>query len=147
MIDPHTASTAMGIANSALSAVKSALELGKKTTDLDLKRELNLAVDAVLELKLKVHELAEENQQLKTSLQQRGNITRGVHGFWFREGETDPLCPKCYEGDGKTIYLTPAENWNGGVRRDCKVCGEMYMEKPMDLSSGSIRPHIRRYGR
>jgi hypothetical protein len=148
MIDSHNAAAAVGLANSALSAVKSALELGKKTTDLSLKHELSNAVDSVLDLKVKVHELADENRDLRALLQQKEKITRtGEHGFWFREGETDPLCPKCYEDAGKTIYLTPAVPWNGGVRRDCYVCSQMYMEKPMNLAGGSIRPHIRRFGR
>lgn len=148
MIDSHSAAAAVGLANSALSAVKSAFELGKKTTDLDLKHELNSAVDSVLELKIKVHELADENRELRNLLAQKGKITRtGEHGFWFRDGESDPLCPKCYEDTGKTIYLTPAEPWNGGIRRDCKVCDHMYMEKPMNFEGGSIRPHVRRFGR
>jgi hypothetical protein len=140
-INSHTASTALGLASSALSSVKTALELGKKTTDLHLKKELNNAVDSVLELKVKVHELAEENRELLERLEQRETIVRsGTHGYWFKSGETDPLCPKCYEESGKTIYLPASERWSGGIRRDCRVCHSVYWEQQMNLNTGSIRP-------
>lgn len=141
-LDPHSAAGAVGLANSALSAVKSAFELGKKTSDFDLKKHLHTALDDVLELKLKVHELAEENRILRERLEQKDSITRsGEMGYWFKEGETDPLCPKCYEESGKQVYLPPPQPWSGGIRRDCRVCSEVYWEKPMNLSPRSIRPY------
>ena|ERR1035437_898168 len=142
MIDPTTAGAAVGLANSAYTSVKSAFEVGKKISDLDLKKHLSAAVDDVLELKIKVHELAEENRTLREQLEQKDKVVRsGEFGYWFKEGETDPLCPKCYEGSGKTIYLTASEPWSGGIRRHCRVCSAYYWEKPMNLKTGSIRPY------
>jgi len=68
MIDPHSAATALGIANSAISSVKSALDLAKNVQDRDLKRELSNVMDNVLDLKAKVLELDEENRNLRRSL-------------------------------------------------------------------------------
>jgi hypothetical protein len=125
MIDPHTATTALGIANTAIGSVKSALELAKKTKDLDLKHEISNVMDNVLELKAKVLELDEENRNLRQSLEQKETIKREPkHGFWLKEGETAPLCPRCYEGaEHLTVYLSNAKFSDiFGYRRTCNVC-------------------------
>jgi hypothetical protein len=137
-----TATTALGLANSAVSAVKSAYELTKKTSDMELKHQMSTVMDTVLDLKAKIIELDEENRTLREQLGQKDKIVRGGEfGYWFKEGETDPLCPKCYEESSKTIYLPASEPWSGGIRRHCRVCSAYYWEKPMDLSTGSIQPY------
>jgi hypothetical protein len=119
------ATTALGLANSAVSAVKSAYELSKKTSDLDLKHQISHVLDTVLDLKVKIIELDEENRMLRQQVEQKDNLKRdAVTGFWFKDGdEAAPLCPKCYESDNKLIYLThnraseySSENYL------CKVC-------------------------
>jgi hypothetical protein len=48
---------------------------------------------------VKVYELAEENRSLRELLDQKASIKRDPQfGYWFKEGETEPLCLKCYEG-------------------------------------------------
>jgi hypothetical protein len=137
-----TAATALGLANSAVSAVKSAYELTKKTSDMELKHQMSAVMDTVLDLKAKIIELDEENRTLREQLEQKDRVVRtGEFGYWFKEGEKDPLCPKCYEESGKTIYLTASEPWSGGVRRDCRVCNCTYWEQPIRVQTGSIRPH------
>jgi len=78
----------------------------------------------VLEMKIKILELDEENRKLKEQLNQKGSIKRESRtGFYFKdEAMDDPLCPKCYEGDGKLIYLPASERWSGGIRRVCREC-------------------------
>lgn len=131
-IDPHSVASAIGLANNALGAVKSAFELGKKTTDLELKQHLSDAVDNVLELKIRVHDLAEENRSLREQLNLKASVARNSEfGYYFAEGDSDPLCPKCYEGNGKLIHLSPSKPWNGGIRRDCIECRQTFWEKKM----------------
>ena len=90
-------------------------------------------MDSVLELKAKIIELDEENRNLQRRLELKDKITRsGEFGYWFKEGEEDPLCPKCYEGSGKVIYLTSCKPWGNGTRRDCRECSRTYMEKPWE---------------
>ena len=124
MIDPHSAATAVGLANSAFTAVKSAFELAKKTTDLELKHEISATFDSVLELKVKVYELAEENRSLRELLDQKGSIKHDPKtSFFFKEGETNPLCPKCYQGPDNTIaYLQRRDDGT----HHCYVCGNFY---------------------
>ena len=131
-IDPHTAATAIGLVNSAFSSVKTAFDLAKKTTDLDLKHEVSKAFDNVLELKATVYELAEENRTLREKLNEKASVKRNPEfGYYFADGDSDPLCPKCYEVSGKLIHLPPSRPWNRGVRRDCVECKLVTWEKPM----------------
>ena len=131
-VDARTAATALGLANSAFSSVKTVLELAKKTTDRDLKNEIGLALDNVLELKVKVYELAEENRSLREQLNQKASVTRNSEfGYYFADDDLDPLCPKCYEGSSKLIHLSSSKPWNGGLRRDCHECRQTFWEKKM----------------
>lgn len=130
LIDPHSAVTAIGLVNSAFSSVKTALDLAKKTTDLDLKHEVSKTFDNVLELKVKVYELAEENRSLREQLDQKAKIARNREfGYYFAEGAPDPLCPKCYEGNEKLVHLSASKEWKGGIRRICIECRETFWEK------------------
>jgi hypothetical protein len=132
MLDPHTAATAVGLVNSAFSSVKTALDLAKKTTDIELKHEVSKALDNVLELKVTVYELAEENCDLHRRLNERSEVKRwGDQGYYVANGqENDPYCPKCYEDKEKLIHLPPAEVCNRGRRRVCRVCSSIYWDVP-----------------
>lgn len=127
-IDPHAAAAALGLVNSAVSSVKTALDLAKKTTDLDLKQEVSKALDNVLDLKVTVHELAEENRILRESLKEKSTIKcEPQRGFWLKDGELDPLCPTCYEGpDSAVVYLSPIVHYSYGDERLCNVCKTSY---------------------
>jgi len=121
IITPQNAATAIGLVNSAFSSVKTALDLAKKTTDLDLKQEVSKAFDNVLELKATVYELAEENRQLSERLKIRETIKRDSRtGNFFKVGEEDtPLCPRCYQGSAQAVvYLQP----KSGGEAYCEIC-------------------------
>jgi len=143
MIPLATATTALGLANSAVSAVKSAYELSKKTSDLDLKHQINNVMDSVLDLKAKVIELDEENRTLRKQLEQKENIKREhKHGFWLKDGETQPLCPRCYEGENHSVvYLSSAKFTQGlGYLRRCHVCGCSFESSQLVHDSDFAKP-------
>jgi hypothetical protein len=58
--------------------------------------------------------------------------------YYYRDGNEVPFCPKCWENDKKEIHLPSPVPWNGGSRRDCRVCSETW-EQPMDLSQQQIK--------
>jgi len=58
---------------------------------------------------------------------------KGRMNYYYRDGDEVPFCPKCLENDKKEIHLPSSEPWNGGIRRDCRVCNETYWEQPMNL--------------
>ena len=61
--------------------------------------------------------LAELVESAKPELRQVGAVN------YYFVGETGPFCQKCYDGKGKLTMLTPQEDWNGGKRRSCVLCG------------------------
>ena len=135
------ASTALGLINSTVQTAKTAIELAKHSKDHDLKNSVSAILDQILDLKAKILELDEENRSLHQRIATHADVERkGDFGYWFKRGETDPLCPKCYEGSGKITYLPKPETWSGGVRRDCRICGDTTWEVPMGSRRGQIQP-------
>jgi len=133
-MDTHTATTVLGLVNSTVQAAKNAVDLAKNSKDSELKQKLSDVIDGLLELKIKVLDLEESNRSLQQRLDKRQEVVReSEFGYWFKVGETGPLCPKCYEGTNKLVYLPPSEAWNGGIRRHCRICSATYWEKPMDI--------------
>jgi hypothetical protein len=143
---PPAVLTTTQLVGGLIASAKSSLDLAKASSNHELKASISDLYDSLLDVKARVLELDEENRALKQRLGQAASVKRDeTFGYWFKDGETSPLCPKCYEESGKTIYLPPSEPWSGGIRRDCRVCDSTYWEKPMNLSSGSIRPRVPRY--
>jgi hypothetical protein len=129
-IDPHGAATVLGLANSTIAAAKTLVDLAKSSANHELKNQVSDVLSNVLEMKIKILELDEENRSLREKLKQKGNMRReSSTGFYFKEGETDPLCPKCYEGTDKLIYLPASEPWSRGVRRTCRECRSHLWER------------------
>ena len=61
----------------------------------------------------------------------------GAVNYYF-VGEKGPYCQPCYDEKGKLIFLTPQQEWNGGIRRKCEVCNKFFYEKPMTDFQGPI---------
>jgi hypothetical protein len=61
----------------------------------------------------------------------------GAVNYYFA-GDKGPYCQPCYDEKGKRIFLTPPQEWNGGIRRKCEVCNKFFYEKPMTDSFGPI---------
>jgi len=131
-IIPTAIVTTVSAVNAAIASVKNAREMAKQSQDTDLKNLISDAYDAVLDLKDKVLELGEENRSLKERLEQRETVKRDpTFGYYFKEGnDPDPLCPKCYEADGKMMHLDAVTNRAYSEGRLCRTCGQFYTERP-----------------
>jgi len=130
MSDPHTIPTVASLINSAISSAKSAKELAKDSKDTNLKNEISEIYSAMLELKGRALEFDEENRDLKRQLNERASIKRSSRsGYWYKEGEDDPLCPSCFEGPLQTAaYLSPPESGDDEeYQRVCNVCKTIYL--------------------
>jgi len=132
MTDPiSTAVTIVGLLNNALGLLKGTKELAKNSGNAELKERLSELQDHFLDLKDRILDLKGENDKLREKLDQQQNIRRsGEFGYFFNGAESDPLCPVCYERDGKPIHLPKAIPWSGGIMRLCKVCDHQFWEKP-----------------
>lgn len=138
-IDPHGAATVVSLINSALSSVRTAKDLTKQSKDSDLKEQISGIYDAILSMKERVLELDEENRNLRQQLEQRAAIKRsGEFGYFYQDGDADPLCPKCWEGSNKIAHLSAVRQRSSGLKRDCLQCDTVYWEK--DPGSSLPRP-------
>jgi hypothetical protein len=123
-----------------LSTVKQISELVKKYNDLELMKEIVTLQTEVFDLQRENLRLETELSNLQRSLQVgKAMVMRPPFGYYYRDGDEIPFCPGCWENDTKQIHLPDAEPWSGGVRRDCRVCGYTYWEKPSESGDAPVR--------
>jgi len=144
------AAAAMQILNNALGAMKAAKERSKGSKDTELKEEIGTLYDALLDLKEALMRLTDENTELRRGIEEIRNAQRekpelrqvGAVNYYY-VGDKGPFCQPCYDGKfNKLVALSPPEDWNNGVRRECLVCHEYFYEKKME--HGVIRVGGRR---
>ncbi len=138
-----SAAAAVQILSNAMKALNAVRERAKGSQDTDLKTHINTLYDELLTLKEVVVRLTDENAELKrtqTTLAKLEPELRqvGSANFYF-DGDKGPYCQPCYDRDKKLTMLTPPENWNGGVRRHCVLCGVHFYEQPMQLNRLNVR--------
>jgi len=139
-----SANAAIQILASAMKALNAAREHSRASKDTDLKADINTLYDELLALKEAVIRVTDENSELrgafaeqqarqagtpppKPELKQVGAVN------YYYIGDKGPYCQPCCDGNGKLVVLSPPEDWNNGVRRQCPVCKEYFYEKRMNL--------------
>jgi hypothetical protein len=148
------AAAAAQILSNTLSALNAVRERAKSSKDTDLKDHISTLYDSLLSLKEAVMRVTEENSELRRRItelelppqKQEPELRQVGSVNYYYDGDKGPCCQPCYDGKGKLTVLTPAEGWNGGVRRQCTLCGDYFYEKPMDLSPKQIGGRRGRYG-
>jgi len=147
------AAAAAQILSNALTALNAVRERAKTSKDTDLKDHISTLYDSVLSLKEVLMRMTEENSELRSRItelkrpaqKQEPELRQVGSANYYFVGDKGPCCQPCYDGKGKITVLTQPEDWNGGVRRQCTLCGEYFYEKPMDLSpkrlGGRRRPY------
>jgi len=139
-ISVKTDSSVADFVNSTVSSAKNAVELAKNSKDSALKEKVSEVFDGVLDLKRAMLDLEDENRSLRGKLAERQKLKRDpLFGYWFKDGESDPLCPKCFEGDEKIVYLPPVVEWaNGSLHRRCRVCNSDHTERKGNSASRQV---------
>ena len=143
-ISLQSANTVLNLVNSTVTAAKSAVELAKKSKDSELRDRVSEVLDGILDLKSTVLSLEDEIRELKAKAAERGTISRNAEfGYWYREGESEPLCPRCYEGSDKVVYLAPLRSGS----RKCRVCGWHFSESSSNGTTVSPRVSISQHAK
>lgn len=145
------ATIAAQILSNTLAISKTVREQAKQSKDADLKAHISDLYDSVLSLKEAVMLVTDENNELRRRIMDLQKPPEGPEikqvgdaNFYF-VGEKGPYCQPCFDGKGKLTLLSPPENWNGGVRRECSLCGEQFYEKRMDLTPARLGGRRRPY--
>ena len=129
-IIPPAILTVATLVNNALSSAKSARELAKSSTDSGLKAQISDLYDALLDMKERVLELDGENRSLRQKLADKAKVRRDPQsGYFYIEGDDEPLCPNCYEGPSRAaVHLTHFKRTqHSSYVRHCKICGDGYL--------------------
>jgi hypothetical protein len=136
------AAAAMQILNNALGAMKAAKERSKGSKDNDLKEQISALYDNLLDLKEAILRLTAENSELRSTLeafhavQEKPELRQvGAVSYYFL-GATGPFCQICYVGVGKLVALPLPQEWSGGLRRTCALCGKNFWERPIPQDDG-----------
>jgi hypothetical protein len=118
-----------------IGTIKNISEVIKKYNDIGLMRQIS-------ELEEEVFDLQRENLALRKQLDAPVKIQRkGPLGYYFEDGSDEPLCPRCWEKDGKAIRLPALTTFLSKAQgRMCRVCKEQYFEVPAPPGGQRILP-------
>jgi hypothetical protein len=123
-----------------ISTIKDISALVKKYNDLELMKQIIDLQNEVFELQQNNLRLQKELSDLQRSTEaENAMVSRPPLNYYYRDGDTVPFCPTCWEHSKKQIHLPPSEPWNGGIRRDCRVCKQTYWEQPLHSVPQPIR--------
>lgn len=117
----------------ALDVITAAKELAnavKKYNDVPLMNQVFELQSALLELQQEKMELRKALDAAESKLRARDKIEKRGQLFYKRD-DPEPICPVCWQRDERIVYLPQSQEWNGGIRRDCRVCKEVIWEVPM----------------
>ena len=140
------------IISEALKALNAVRERAKTSNDSAIKEQISTLYDGLLSLKEVVIRLSEENAEVKrenTELKRQIIAPSqkpaepklrqvGAANYYFL-GEKGPFCQPCNDDKQKLVALTPTQEWNEGLRRQCLVCKTYFYEKPMDFRATFTR--------
>ena len=136
------------LVTTTIVAAQHAYDLAGHSHDAGLQQKISEIYDLVLILDQQLQALQEENLALRRQLTEKPKVMasrKGVFGYWFKEGETAPLCPVCCERDDAVSYLSQVEHVKQGSCRTCATCQAVFWELlkselpvvPGDAVSGS----------
>ena len=123
IFSPTAGVTVVQVVSSTIATLKNARDLAKDSKDRELKDVIGDAFDSLLDLKERMLALDEENRELKLKLAKKASFTGPLppFGYVYKEGDTHPFCPKCFQEKGHEYPLF-SEPWDGTVRRSCSNC-------------------------
>ena len=116
-----------------IATIKNISELIKKYNDLDLMKQ-------IVDLQQEVFDLKMENLQLKEQIAKLSSkekmVRREPHGYYYKDGEDVPHCPKCWEGEGRAVTLPKSDKHGMYIGRRCRVCNYLHVESQSSVGGG-----------
>ena len=87
-----------------LADVKEVADLIKKVGDMELYRKMIELQAEVIQLADRNSHLSQEVAELKAKVELRATMKFHDHFYW-REGDPDPYCPRCFDVDRKAVHV------------------------------------------
>ncbi len=118
----------LATAGSAVAITKQLLTLSKTIQNAELQHAIAELTLQLAELKLQLAELITENADLKQRVKEKASTQLQFRdGYYFKENDTHPFCPGCYDENQKSIRLAKQEGMNrnfGGFQ--CPSCKQFF---------------------
>ncbi|MFZ0519934.1 MAG: hypothetical protein WAL95_02860 [Candidatus Acidiferrales bacterium] len=112
-----------------VNAAKEVYNAVQKYNDVPLMKQVVELQQAVLDLQ---SELIATKKQLDHALAKL-DVRHSMHKrgeYFFKDGDPEPYCPKCWQQDSKLVYLPALKTSSTyGKIRQCIVCKEMFIEE------------------
>ena len=105
---------------SIINDAREIVALIKKSGDIELERKILNLQSEIIELTQERNELKEKCSDLQAQLTLTAKMTFKPP-VYYAEGDPTPLCPTCWENDGKSIHLVGPIRDNN-PRYYCNVC-------------------------
>ncbi len=129
--------TTTSIVSGAIAALKTARDLVIATSNSELRDQINQALEAVMDAKLRLIEIDEENRQLKAALAKKEEIVGPIppFSFFYRKSDTSqqhPMCPRCFQSERPVEHYMSSpytSRDDGSVSRHCRMCGHQVYER------------------
>lgn len=112
-----------------MSAVIDIYQLVRDLID-EAKEQKNMElVDKLIEIKLKISDIEEENARLKKTLEQERNVERHLDGNYITLKDDElkiPYCSTCWGKDKKLIQLRDENDVTEGLPK-CPLCFDNWL--------------------
>ena len=100
-------------------------DIAKKIITLEDREKIMSLREAALELQEENLTLKTANKDLESKLKVAGELTF-KNQFYWKEGDTTPFCPRCWEKDQRVIHVSPENSKNYDKIRTCPECSRDY---------------------
>ncbi len=109
----------MGIIDTLKSAAKALQEAGK----IDLYNQISEVQTQLLSMRERIANLENENKDLKSNLEIKGNLRAGGNWYWLESNgkKEGPYCTGCWDTERKLVRLHKNESNDALSCPKCKV--------------------------
>jgi hypothetical protein len=109
-----------------LDMAKGVYDAIEKYNDVPLMKQVAELQQAVLDQQREIARLTQELNAAKDRLETRNKVDRRGNSFFLLEDPDHPLCPSCWQGEGKAVLLSPPIWKTGGTGKECPVCRKFF---------------------
>jgi hypothetical protein len=133
--DPDESVSIWLLMNAAVAEAKRIRDLAKDIQNQDLKAAISDLYDDIIDVKVRVLELDEENRKLNAQLEESGEVVgpTAPYGYYFSSFDVrarHPLCPECMKDQSlRLAFLSLPATVDGGKVRTCDICTTQFFEE------------------
>src|ERR1044071_10151367 len=100
-------------------------DLVKKTGDVELHRKILRLEEEIIELARRALKLEQENDQLRSNLKKRDNLSF-ESPFFIESGTKQKCCPQCWQRDQRVVFVVGGGHAEREQLFDCPTCHRTY---------------------